>query len=70
MKRKTHDPFHDDQPQVSNVYEYEEPDELKPIDKTAGGVNVKPTLITDPNHRAHFVPTQEPEHAYFKRGGK
>jgi hypothetical protein len=69
MKRKaTHDKFHDDQPQVSNVYEYSQPPELTSIDKTAGGRNVKPALITDPNHRARFVPTQEPEHTFFKRG--
>jgi hypothetical protein len=70
MKRKVHDPFHDDPPQVKNSYEYAPPPELKSIDETAVGRNVKPVLITDPHHRSRFVPTQEPEHTFFKKGGK
>jgi hypothetical protein len=71
MKHKAiHDPFHDDQPQVKNVYEYETPPELASIDRTAGGKNVRPVLIEDPHHHSRFVPTQEPEHTFFKKGGK
>lgn len=69
MKHKAiHDPFHDPAPQVSNVYKGEEPDELSPFDHSKGGQNRKPLEITDPHHRARFVPTQEPEHTFFKRG--
>jgi hypothetical protein len=69
-QKAAHDKFHDDQSQVSNAYEYQEPPELASIDETAGGVNVRPALITDPHHRARFVPTQEPERSYFRKGGK
>ncbi len=69
MKHKAiHDPFHDPAPQVSNVYKGEEPAELRPFDEPQGGVTRKPLEITDPNHRARFVPTKEPEHNFFKWG--
>jgi hypothetical protein len=72
MKGKAipHDPFHDPAPQISNVYEYEEPEELTPFDEaTRGGVN-STVEITDPNHRAKFVPTKEEEHDFSPKRGR
>ena len=64
------DPFHNDEPQVSNVYQYEEPPELRSHDEPQGGLNVKPVEITDPNHRAKFVPNEEQEYDFSKKGRK
>ena len=62
--------FGKSEPQVSNVYQHEEPPELRSFDEPQGGVNVKPVEITDPNHRARFVPTEEQEYDFSKKGRK
>ena len=71
MKHKTpKDPFHKPEPQVSNVYQGQEPEELRGFDDAKGGIPVKHNQITDPNHRAKFVAPQEEEHDFGKKGGK
>ena len=66
MKHKTEK----DPAPVSGVYQYEEAPELRPFDDAKGGIPVKHNQITDPNHRAKFVPTEEQEYDFGKKGGK
>jgi hypothetical protein len=67
MKSKIHDPFHDPAPQVPAHIPPPAPPEDVSVDAPGGGRNVKPIEITDPNHRARFVPTHEPERDYKRR---
>ena len=59
-------------PQVSSVYQYRTPPDLLPIDdeESRGGVNPAPLEITDPNHRARFVPIKPKEYDIGSKGGK
>jgi hypothetical protein len=70
MKKQPHDPFHDYPEQVSNVYKYQKPPDEVSVDDPGGGKNRPPIEITEPNHRARFVPTHEPEHDFSKKGRK
>ena len=71
MKSKQpHDPFHDDEPQVSNVYQYRKTPDLRPLKDAGGGLNPKPLEITDEAFDSDFVPTREPERVYYKKGKK
>ena len=51
---------------VSGVYQSAEPSELRPFDDAKGGIPVKHNQITDQNHRAKFVPTEETEYNFSK----
>ena len=67
MKRKTEkDPFHGPEPQVSNVYEDEEPEELRGFDDAKGGIPTPHRQITDRGQRSQIVPTKEKEHDFSK----
>ena len=64
------DPFHNDEPQVSSVYQGEEPAELRGFDDAKGGIPVKHNQITDPNHRAKFAAPKQQEYNFSKKGEK
>jgi hypothetical protein len=55
-----HDPFHDDQPQITNTYKYEQPPDLRGFDSAKGGKHVKREL-TDDGFTADFVPPPVPD---------
>ena len=73
MRRKgaiPHDPFHDPAPQVSNVYQYEEPPELRPLDEDQGGLNSRPLEITDEHFDSDFDPPPVPDLNFSRKGRK
>jgi hypothetical protein len=66
----TKDPASQDQPQVPCVYQYQKPPQLKPIDQTWGGQNVKPAVITDEHFDSQFVPPEIPDLNFGRKGRK
>ena len=65
------DPFHDPAPQVADVYDYEEPPDLRNFDEAKGGIH-RVERQTDEHHRSFFK--REPEHSreydFTKKGKK
>jgi hypothetical protein len=68
-----HDPFHDNEPQISTVPNLDEPGDLPSIDsdESRAGKNPPPIKITDENHRSFFKHEKEHTKEYdFIKGKK